>query len=167
VLSVQLAADSASAAAPRTVLQAESAMHVPTSNAVINFDFMSTLPYMSETTWRHLLLLSTVCPMNGITLSMKKCPARQFAGEAFYLLLQQGLSLAFAGTVDGVLGAVRHRVHVCCRTAHRIAGGKHQRSGNQSRGHDLLDHLITPPLMAGERGFVQSAPFRVRNFDGC
>jgi hypothetical protein len=84
VLSVQLAADSASAAAPRTVLQAESAMHVPTSNAVINFDFMSTLPYMSETTWRHLLLLSTVCPMNGITLSMKKCPARQFAGEAFF-----------------------------------------------------------------------------------
>ena len=50
VLSVQFAADSTSAAAPRTVLQAESATHTPASNAVSIFDFMSTLPYMSETT---------------------------------------------------------------------------------------------------------------------
>jgi len=66
------------------VLQAESAMHVPNSNEVINFDFMSTLPYMSETTWRQLLPLSTVCPMNGNSLSVKKCPGRHFAGEAFF-----------------------------------------------------------------------------------
>src|SRR5215218_7414486 len=73
VLSVQLAADSASAAAPRTVLQAESAMHVLTSNEVINFDFMSTLPYMSETTWRQLVLLSTVWRLNE---RMKNAPPR-------------------------------------------------------------------------------------------
>jgi hypothetical protein len=163
VLSVQLAADSASAAAPRTVLQAESAMHVPTSNEVINFDFMSTLPYMSETTWRQLLPLSTVCPMNGNTIEHEKMPRQAIRRRGIFLLLQHGFSLALAGTVDGVLGAVRDRVHVGCRTAHRIARCKHQRSGNQSRGHDLLDHLITPPLMAGERGFVQSAPFRMRN----
>ena len=50
VLSVQFAADSTSAAAPLTVLHAVSAMHVPASSAVSNFDFMPTLPYMSETT---------------------------------------------------------------------------------------------------------------------
>lgn len=50
VLSVQFAADSTSAAAPLTVLHAVSAMHVPASSAVSIFDFMSTLPYMSETT---------------------------------------------------------------------------------------------------------------------
>jgi hypothetical protein len=40
---VQLAAEPTSVAAPRTVLQAASATQVPTNNAVITFDFMSTL----------------------------------------------------------------------------------------------------------------------------
>jgi hypothetical protein len=50
VFCVQLAADSASAAAPRTVLQAPSAMQVPIINTAINFDFMSTLPFVPEMT---------------------------------------------------------------------------------------------------------------------
>ena len=54
---VQLAADSASAAAPRTVLQAESTMHVPTSNAVITFDFTFTLPFVPEMTMASSWLL--------------------------------------------------------------------------------------------------------------
>jgi hypothetical protein len=49
VLSVQFAADEASAAAPRTVLQAASAKHAPTKSAVVTFDFIITLPYVSGT----------------------------------------------------------------------------------------------------------------------
>jgi hypothetical protein len=49
VLSVQLAAEEASAAAPRTVLQAASARHVPIKSAVVTFDFIITLPYVSGT----------------------------------------------------------------------------------------------------------------------
>jgi hypothetical protein len=44
--SVQFAAEFTSAAAPRTVLHAASAMQVPTSNAVTSFDFMSTLRFV-------------------------------------------------------------------------------------------------------------------------
>jgi len=46
---VQSAAEFTSAAAPRTVLQAASARHVPIKTMVAIFDFMSTLPYVSET----------------------------------------------------------------------------------------------------------------------
>jgi len=50
VLSVQFAADPTSAAAPRTVLQAASARQVTNSAPVTILDFMSTLPYVAETT---------------------------------------------------------------------------------------------------------------------
>jgi len=49
VLSVQFAAEEASAAAPRTVLQAASARHVPIKSAVVTFDFIITLLYVSGT----------------------------------------------------------------------------------------------------------------------
>jgi len=62
---VQLAAEPTSVAAPRTVLQAASATQVPTNNAVINFDFMSTLLTYPEQTIVLLMLLSTVWAMNA------------------------------------------------------------------------------------------------------
>ena len=110
VLSVQFAADSTSAAAPRTVLQAESAMHVPSSNVVINFDFMSTLPYMYETTWRQLLPLSTVWPLNEC---LKKCPAE--AGPARHF------STCKAASVQQVLPSIVFSVQFATEFTSRAA----------------------------------------------
>jgi hypothetical protein len=141
------------------VLQAASVTHIPINSPVTNFEVMSTLPYVYETTIRQLVLLSTVWRLNE---SRKNAPPGQ-TRRGISLLLQHCFSSAGA-TFHCVFGAVRNRVHVTRSTAHRIAGGGCKCRGDKRRSHQLLDHgillaLSELPTRLGANRSIPAAQF--------
>jgi hypothetical protein len=101
--------------------------------------------------------------MNSSDRKPKKCPARHFAGEAFFYCCSRASVQQLP--VPSMAFSVQFATEFTSAAAPRTVLQAASTSDPVIKAAVMIFWTIwiTPPLMAGERGFVQSAPFRMRN----
>ena len=82
-------------------------------------------------------------------------PRQAFAGEAFSTVAAR-LQFSSCRTIDGVLGAVRDRIHVAGSAAHRIAGGERKDAMIKAAVMIFWTIDYSSCLMAVKRGFSKA-----------
>jgi hypothetical protein len=133
-VSVQLAAEFTSAAAPRTVLQAVTAKNAATNTTAIR-------------------LWAIIDPPLNVR-NDNESPKR---------LLVYGRLVA-ALSVYRILGAIRDRVHVLGCAADRVARGQHQSGTDQDHGRYFLKHNTSSPgVMVGTNAAFPKRLPQLRN----
>jgi hypothetical protein len=115
-VSVQLAAEFTSAAAPRTVLHPAIVSDATTNTAATIFWTIIAPPLDTGTTMNH---------RNGC-----------LSTEPLVALL----------SVHRILGAIRDRVHVFRSAANGVASRQHQRGADQHHGRRFPEHSFSPHL---------------------